>query len=214
MPMLIIRIRILYVWSVHTSVTYACTKHMHKELMCALSICIRYFSEHKHKELKIMLSVEVECLIKQDARPRHPYIATWSLHNQLCCSSGPPGRWRCFLSLAIGRYVQVCSPQSPDISWRHFSSLGQLLGTKVLENAKSAERVRRAPRDPRMPRTPRTPRMPRTWNMVRRGSVWCGVARRLTGKAGPSSFLGSAPQGGFFPLSLLRWREAPANGDG
>ncbi len=57
--------------------------------------------------------------------------------------------------------------------------------------------------------------------MVRRGSLWCGVAQLVARqrKAGPSSILGSAPHvtGRFFPLScqaMRRWRKAPANGDG
>jgi hypothetical protein len=51
------------------------------------------------------------------------------------------------------------------------------------------------------------------FSMVWRCSVWCGVAQLMVRrcsvgsasaccKAGPSSILGSAPQGGFFPLSL------------
>jgi hypothetical protein len=56
----------------------------------------------------------------------------------LVCSSGPSGRWRCSLSLAIGR--QCVPVYSPDMSWRHFwFIIGQLPGTKVLENTKSAE---------------------------------------------------------------------------
>jgi hypothetical protein len=50
--------------------------------------------------------------------------------------------------------------------------------------------------------------------MVRRGSVGSASA---CWKAGPSSILGSAPQGGFSPLStsaMRKWREASANGDG
>ncbi len=50
--------------------------------------------------------------------------------------------------------------------------------------------------------------------MVRRGSV--GSASACC-KAGPSSILGSAPQGGFSPLStsaMRIWREASANRDG
>ncbi len=91
--------------------------------------------------------------------------------------------------------------------------------------------------------------------MVRRGSVWCGVAQNGAAwlsygaawlsmvrrgsddgaawlsmvrrgsvssasacyKAGPSSILGSAPQGGVSPLSrqaMRKWREASANGNG
>jgi hypothetical protein len=50
--------------------------------------------------------------------------------------------------------------------------------------------------------------------MVRRGSVGSASA---CWKAGPSSILGSAPQGGFSPLStsaMRKWREASANEDG
>jgi hypothetical protein len=50
--------------------------------------------------------------------------------------------------------------------------------------------------------------------LVRRGSVGSASA---CWKAGPSSILGSAPQGGFSPLStsaMRKWREALANGDG
>ncbi len=77
--------------------------------------------------------------------------------------------------------------------------------------------------------------------MVRRGSEWCGVdqngaawprygaawlimvRRGSVGsasaccKAGPSSILGSAPQGGVSTLSIQamrKWREASANGEG
>jgi hypothetical protein len=64
--------------------------------------------------------------------------------------------------------------------------------------------------------------------MVRRGSVMVrrGSARVRRGsfgsasaccKAGPSSILGLAPQGGVSPLSrqaMRKWREASANGDG
>ncbi len=58
-------------------------------------------------------------------------------------------------------------------------------------------------------------------NMVRRGSVMVrggsvGSASACY-KAGPSSILGSAPQGGVSPLSrqaMRKWREASANGDG
>jgi len=51
-------------------------------------------------------------------------------------------------------------------------------------------------------------------DMVRRGSD--GSASACC-KAGPSSILGSAPQGGVSPLSrqaMRKWREASANGDG
>ncbi len=71
-------------------------------------------------------------------------------------------------------------------------------------------------------------------SMVRRGSVWCGVAQNGAAwlfmvrrgsvgsasacwKAGPSSILASAPQGGVVPLSrqtMRKWREASATGDG
>ncbi len=44
--MLSICIRFLCIRSGHASVTLACTDHLHKKLMCALIICIRYLSDH------------------------------------------------------------------------------------------------------------------------------------------------------------------------
>ncbi len=57
--------------------------------------------------------------------------------------------------------------------------------------------------------------MQRSSVRVQRSSV--GIVRCPAVKAGPSSNLGSAPQGGFSPLSaraMRKRREASANGDG